>query len=68
MAYLSIMQPSRIELMTLSRVSIEALSLRYRESRRTDRWGNEFRYHSVVRGAPRETWDVYLRAAPQLSR
>lgn len=41
------------ELATLESQRIEAVELVYRESRRRDRYGNEFRYRSVVRFADR---------------
>jgi hypothetical protein len=39
------------ELATLESQGVEAIDLIYRESRRRDRYGNEFRYRSVVRFA-----------------
>jgi Subtilase family/PA14 domain len=53
------------ELHTLSALGVVILKLDYRESRRTDRHGNEFRYRFKVRdvlGAHvgRRAWDVFL--------
>jgi hypothetical protein len=54
------------ELHTLAELGITALDLRYTESRRTDRFGNQFRYKAGVRDAKgadvgRWAWDVFLR-------
>jgi hypothetical protein len=53
------------ELHTLSEIGIESLSLAYKESRRTDRYGNVFRYRAKVYGRNhadlgRWAYDVFL--------
>lgn len=53
------------ELHTLQQLGIRAIDLDYKESRRTDRYGNKFRYRSKVydlNGAHtgRWAWDVFL--------
>ena len=55
------------ELHTLPELNVEAISLDYRESRRHDRFGNEFRYRAKVTGTGRNklgrwAYDVYLVA------
>lgn len=57
------------ELHTLASLDVAVLHLDYRESKRTDEHGNQFRYHAKVRdtkGAKvgRWAWDVFLQAAP----
>lgn len=59
-----ISEPS--ELRNLSALSIDRLWLDYRESRRTDEFGNQFRYRAKVEDANhsktgRWAWDVFLR-------
>lgn len=54
------------ELHGLWEYGIETISLDYRESRRRDKYGNEFRYRAKVFGADdskisRWAWDVYLK-------
>ena len=54
------------ELHGLWEYGIKALSLDYRESRRRDKYGNEFRYRAKVTGEDdtkisRYAWDVYLK-------
>lgn len=62
-----ISEPS--ELQTLPSLDIAAIDLNYKESRRTDEFGNLFRYRSKVydqHGArvARWAWDVFLKLAP----
>lgn len=57
------------ELHTLPALGIAAIDLEYRESRRRDRHGNEFRYRAKVYGANgthlgRWAYDVFLRSSP----
>jgi hypothetical protein len=53
------------ELRPLSASGVEAMSLDYKESRRRDRFGNQFRYRAKIYGAnhhelARWAWDVFL--------
>lgn len=53
------------ELHTLMQLNVESISLDFRESRRTDQYGNQFRYRVKVtdsKGAQlgRWAWDVFL--------
>ena len=53
------------ELYTLESMNLRALELEFRESRRVDRYGNEFRYRAKVRDTldgkvGRWAWDVFL--------
>lgn len=53
------------ELRTLASAGLVSISLDYRESKRTDRFGNEFRYwvHSEwLGGKVQTTWNVFLTA------
>jgi hypothetical protein len=54
------------ELHTLAELGIRALDLRYTESRRTDQYGNQFRFKARVRDnagsdVGRLAWDVFLK-------
>ncbi len=56
------------ELHTLDELGLAALDLKYKESKRTDEYGNQFKYRAKVtdkRGAQagRWAWDVFLVAA-----
>ena len=62
-----ISEPS--ELKTLSQLGAASLELDYKESKRTDGHGNQFRYRAKVRDARdvqmgRWAWDVFLVAQP----
>src|SRR5207302_291989 len=57
------------ELHTLAQLGLKSIDLRYKESKRTDEYGNQFRYRSKVidtHGAQlgRWAWDVYLVSQP----
>ncbi len=61
-----ISQPS--ELHTLAELGVFSLSLKYKESKRTDQYGNRFRYTAAVNPDPHDgesndgrwAWDVFL--------
>lgn len=53
------------ELRSLPELGLESISLDFKESRRTDAWGNQFRYRARVRDARNTNtghwaWDVYF--------
>ena len=51
------------ELMTLASLNVVALELDFKESKRVDQYGNEFKYRAKVRdggSAGRWAWDVFL--------
>jgi hypothetical protein len=55
------------EVFTLPELGISSISVDYKLSRRTDRYGNKFRYRSKVYGsgvAARYAWDVIFVGAP----
>ena len=58
------------ELHTLASLDVTAIGLDFKESRRVDEYGNQFRYRAKVYGnrqsnLGRWAWDVFLTAPPQ---
>lgn len=64
------------ELHTLNELGLKSIDCNYKESKRTDQYGNRFRYRSKVKDTHeaqlgRWAWDVFLRTTapgPQLAR
>lgn len=57
------------ELYPLSLLDVQSVSLKHKESRKTDEYGNEFRYRAKLDGVShssvsRWAWDVFLRTSP----
>jgi len=48
-----------LELHSLTELNVESISLDFKESRRTDQYGNQFRYRAKVNGT-RWAWDVFF--------
>lgn len=57
------------ELFTLPQMGVKSISLKYEQSNRVDRFGNQFRYRAKIRDAKgmdlgRWAWDVFLARVP----
>ncbi len=58
------------ELNTLSALNIATTELDYKESKRADKFGNQFKYRAKVKDAKdpkvgRRAWDVFLKKTPE---